>query len=96
MKLPLIVVMNKIKLFIAYRRKREVILIAYDKDTKIVTAKRSQCGWVANWYSHNGDTVSILLLSSGKTAGYSLVHNWLPHSGWDSYDLELLKKNSKG
>ena len=95
MKLPLKAVVKKVKLFIAYRRKRKVILIAFDNDTKIVTAKRSQCGWVANWYRHNGNTVSILL-SSGKTAGYSLVNNWLPHSGWDSYDLELLKKNSKG
>ena len=54
-------IVNKISLLISYRRKRKVILIAYDKDTKIVTAKRSQCGWVANWYDRNDATVSILI-----------------------------------
>ena len=83
-------IINKIKLFLAHRRKRTVILIAYDKDTKIVTAIRSQCGWVANWYSHNDSTVSILL-PNGKTEGYRLVNNWLPHSGWDEHDLQALK-----
>lgn len=84
-------IVNKIRLFIAYRRKRKVILIAYDRDTKIVTAKRSQCGWVANWYDSNSATISILL-KDGKTAGYSLIHSWLPHSGWDEYDLKDFKK----
>ena len=85
-------IINKIKLFLAYRRKRMIILIAYDKDTKIVKAKRSQCGWVANWYGSNSSTVSILL-PDGKTAGYSLVLKWLPHSGWDEHDLHALKSN---
>ena len=86
-------IVNKIRAFIIHRRKRKVILIAFDKNTKIVTAKRSQCGWVANWYSSNGNTVSILL-KDGKTGGYSLVHNWLPHSGWDSTDLAEFKSNT--
>ena len=81
---------NKIREFFAYRRTRKVILIAHDKDTKIVTATRSQCGWVANWYKHNAGSVSILL-KDGKTTGYSLVHKWLPHSGWDSTDLTECK-----
>lgn len=84
---------NKIKLFINYKRKRKVILTTFDNDTKIVTAKRSQCGWVANWHSSNDTAVSILL-KDGKTAGYSLIHSWLPHSGWDSNDLAEFKRNT--
>ena len=88
-------VVNRIKLLIAYRRKRKIILISYDRNTKVVTAQRSQSGWVANWYSYNDTTVSILL-KDGKTAGYSLVHSWLPHSGWDSTDLESFKTEVTG
>lgn len=76
-----------------FPRRRYVILFFHDKDTQIKRAYGSNSGWVANWYN-NPETWSILL-PNGKTSGYSLVKNWLPHKGWDGTELNLLIKEKR-
>lgn len=76
-----------------FPQRRWVLLIRDDSETKIVRAKKSNIGWIANWYGGvNGlnDTWSILL-SDGKTTGYRAIKKWLPHKGWKSSDLKQLK-----
>jgi hypothetical protein len=68
------------------KKDREVILIRFNNEAKIVKAHKSDAGWIANWWEDNKSW--SILLPEGKTAGYDLVTRWLPHSGWDGTEFD--------
>lgn len=69
---------------------RKVLLVLFDGDTKIVTTKRSQAGWVANYYDLMDHQGTVILLKGGKVAGFRIVKAWAPHSGWSQKDLDTM------
>jgi len=71
---------------------RQVLLIKYDKDVVIRTAHQSDCGWIAKCFESTEDSWCVLL-PDGRTEGYSLVKNWLPHKGWKWEELIILREN---
>lgn len=66
---------------------REVLLIKYDQDVIIRIAYPSDCGWIAKCFKNTEDSWCILL-PDGRTKGYNLVKNWLPHKGWKKEDFD--------